>query len=41
MTLRELSPNFDKWPQRWMGMKRHKAAAGMRGYLDFIREHVP
>jgi hypothetical protein len=22
-------------------VKRHKAAAGMRGYLDFIREHVP
>ena len=22
-------------------VKRHKAAAGMRGYLDFIMEHVP
>lgn len=22
-------------------VKRHKAAAGVRGYLDFIREHVP
>ncbi len=21
MTLRELSPDFDEWPQRWMGMK--------------------
>jgi len=21
MTLRELSPDFDEWPERWMGMK--------------------
>ncbi len=24
MTLRELSPDFDKWPERWMGTKEDR-----------------
>lgn len=39
MTLRELSPDFDEWPERWMGMKEDleygkKLLPYMEGFLN-------
>lgn len=32
MTLRELSPDFDEWPKRWMGLKE---------YLEYGKKLLP
>lgn len=41
MTLRELSPDFDEWPERWMGMKEDreygkKQLPFMEAFLNYL-----